>query len=70
MTIQTINPATEEILETFEVYSHEQINEALNQAREAFLSWRSLAFEERAKYLFNVAEHLRARKSELARIAV
>ncbi len=70
MTIQTINPATEEILETFEVYSHEQINEALNQAHEAFLSWRSLAFEERAKYLFNVAQHLRARKSELARIAV
>jgi len=70
MTIQTINPATEERLETFEVYSQEQINEALNQAREAFFSWRFLVFEERARYLFKVAEHLRARKSELARIAV
>jgi succinate-semialdehyde dehydrogenase/glutarate-semialdehyde dehydrogenase len=70
MSIQTINPATEDFLETFEVCSQEQINEALNQAHEAFLSWRFLAFEERARYLFNIAEHLRTRKSELARVAV
>lgn len=70
MSIQTINPATEDYLETFEVYSQEQIDEALSEAHEAFLSWRFLAFEERAAYLFNVAKHLRARKSELARIAV
>lgn len=70
MSIQTINPATEEILETFEVYSQEQVNEALSEAHEAFLSWRSLAFEERARYLCNIAEYLRTRKSKLARIAV
>ncbi len=70
MSIQTINPATEEILETFEVYSQEQVNQALNEVHEAFLSWRFLAFEERARYLLNIAEHLRTRKSKLARIAV
>ncbi|HWS84748.1 MAG TPA: aldehyde dehydrogenase family protein [Ktedonobacteraceae bacterium] len=47
MSIQTINPATEDCLETFEVYSQEQVDQALNEAREAFLSWRSIAFEER-----------------------
>lgn len=70
MSIQTINPAKEELLETFEVYSQQQIDEAFNEAHGAFLSWRSLAFEERSRYLLNVAKHLRARKSELARIAV
>ncbi|HEY4036877.1 MAG TPA: NAD-dependent succinate-semialdehyde dehydrogenase [Ktedonobacteraceae bacterium] len=69
MSIQTINPATEELLETFEVYSREQVDQVLNEAREAFLSWRPLAFEERASYLLNVAKCLRARESELARIA-
>jgi len=69
MSIQTINPATEEHLETFEVYSQEQVDQAFNEAREAFLSWRSIAFEERAGHLLNVAKRLRARGSELAQIA-
>ena len=69
MSIQTINPATEELLEIFEVYSREQVDQVLNEVREAFLSWRSLAFEKRASYLLNVAKRLRARESELARIA-
>src|SRR3954452_5655087 len=69
MSIQTINPATEELLETFEVYSQEQVDQALNEAREAFLAWRSIAFEERARHLLNVAKGLRSRESELARIA-
>ena len=70
MNIQTINPATEELLETFEVYSQGQVNEALSEAHEAFLSWRSTTFKERARYLFTIAEYLRARKSKLAQIAV
>lgn len=69
MSIQTINPATEELLEIFEVYSPEQVDQVLNETREAFLSWRFLAFEERASHLLNVAKRLRACQSELARIA-
>ena len=69
MSIQTINPATEELLETFEVYSQEQVDQAIDEARKAFLSWRSTTLEERAKHLFNVAKYLRAHESELARIA-
>ncbi len=69
MCIQTINPATEELLETFEVYSQDQVDQAINEARKAFLSWRSTTLEERAKHLFNVAKYLRAHESELARTA-
>lgn len=70
MSIQTINPTTGEVLETFEPYSQEQIHAALDQARQAFLQWRTTTFAERAKYLHSVASCLRDQKSKLARIAV
>ena len=70
MSIQTINPTTREVLETFEPYSEQQVNQALDQARQAFLHWRTISFAERGKYLHSVASHLRDRKTELARIAV
>src|SRR6266702_2264157 len=70
MSIQTINPTTGEVLETFEAYKQEQINEALEQAHQAFLRWRMASFSERAKHLHSVASHLRDHKHELARTAV
>ena len=70
MNIQTINPTTAEVLETFEPYSEGQINEALDQARRAFQQWRAATFAERAKHLHSVASHLRDQKTPLARVAV
>jgi succinate-semialdehyde dehydrogenase/glutarate-semialdehyde dehydrogenase len=69
-TIQTINPTTGEVLETFDLYSKQQIDEALNSAHEAFLQWRTTTFAERATHLHNVARHLRDNKERLARTAV
>ncbi len=70
MSIQTINPTTGEVLETFEPYSEQQINQALDQARQAFLQWRTISFAERGKHLHSVASYLRDHKTELGRIAV
>jgi len=70
MSIRTINPTTGEVLETFEAYKQEQIDEALEQAHQAFLRWRMASFSERAKHLRSVASHLRDHKHELARTAV
>ncbi len=70
MSIQTFNPTTGEVLETFEPYTQEQINEALDQAHQAFLQWRTLSFAERGKYLHNLANHMRDHKTELAKTAV
>src|SRR5256714_351907 len=70
MSIQTINPTTGEVLETFEPFSQQQIDVALDEARRAFLHWRTVPFAERAKYLHSVANHLREHKTELARTAV
>lgn len=69
MSIQTINPATEEVVKTFKAYSEEQIDEALGQARTAFLSWRNTTFAERGALFHRLATYLRDHKAELARIA-
>ena len=70
MSIQTINPTTGEVLETFEPYNQRQVKEALDQAHQAFLQWRATSFAERAKHLHSVASNLRDHKTELARLAV
>ena len=69
MSIQTIQPATGEVLETFEPYSAAQIHEILDEARSAFVRWRETTFAERSTVLHNVAKHLREHKEELAVIA-
>ena len=70
MGIQTINPTTGEVLETFEPYSSEQVEEALDQARQAFLQWRTTTFARRAEYIQRVSHYLREHKTELASTAV
>ena len=70
MSIQTINPTTGEVLETFEPYNERQINEALEQARHAFVQWRATPFAERANHLHSIASSLRDHQAELARLAV
>ncbi len=69
MSIQSINPATEEVIETFELYNETQVHEALHDARHAFLSWRNTSFEQRSVLLKRVAAYLREHKARLAQIA-
>ena len=49
MSIQSVNPATGEILETFEETSKAQIEQALARAHAAFLEWRTRPFADRAR---------------------
>ena len=69
MSIQSINPTTEEVIETFEPYSDAQVEQALNDARRAFLSWRETSFAERGALFHRLAQYLRAHKAELGRLA-
>ena len=68
MSIQSINPATEEIIESFEAYTTAQVNQALEQAHTAFSHWRTATFAERAAILHRVGSYLREHKVELARL--
>lgn len=69
MSIQSINPATGEVLETFELFSSTQIDEALDAAHRAFKSWRETSFAERSALFLRLAAYLRAHKTELGRLA-
>src|ERR1700736_4028211 len=69
MSIQSINPATEEVLNTFEPFSAAQIEQALAEARTAFLSWRDTSFAERSELFHKLANYLRDRKEHLGRLA-
>ena len=57
--IQTRNPATGEVLETYEVMSEQEVFAKIDSAHEAFLDWRSKSHGERAPYLRKIAGVLR-----------
>jgi succinate-semialdehyde dehydrogenase/glutarate-semialdehyde dehydrogenase len=69
MSIQSINPTTEEVIETFEPYTTAQVNQVLEQAHNTFLDWRETTFAERGALLHRVATYLRQHKVELAHLA-
>jgi succinate-semialdehyde dehydrogenase/glutarate-semialdehyde dehydrogenase len=65
MALQSINPATEEIIREFEELDDKQIEQKLAAAQAAFEEWRHVAVGERAKLMRRAGELLRERKSEL-----
>ena len=69
MVLKSINPTTEDVVETFEEFSPAQIDAALQQAYDAQRRWRKTSFGERSARLQNTARALRAQKSRLAALA-
>ncbi|NNE92698.1 MAG: NAD-dependent succinate-semialdehyde dehydrogenase [Verrucomicrobiales bacterium] len=68
MPYQTVNPATNETLETFDSLSRQETLDAVEKAHEAFQSWRNTTFDERKKILLKFAEGLREQKENFARL--
>lgn len=68
MPIQTINPATNKVVKTFEAMTEKAIDSAINQADKAFQIWKNTSFDERAKLLHKVADLMRKKKAELAKL--
>src|SRR5438552_7671264 len=69
MTMLSVNPTTEAVLQTFEEFSDAQVDAALQSAHDAQRSWRTTSFGERAARLQAVARALREQKSRLATLA-
>jgi succinate-semialdehyde dehydrogenase/glutarate-semialdehyde dehydrogenase len=67
MSIQSVNPATGEVLETFAETSAHELERILATAHAAFTEWRHTPFGTRAPLMRKAAEVLRARKAESAR---
>jgi succinate-semialdehyde dehydrogenase / glutarate-semialdehyde dehydrogenase len=67
MAIQSVNPATGEVVEVFEPASPAVLERAVSGAHAAFLEWRRVPIQERAVPMREAARLLRARKTEYAR---
>ena len=65
-TVESINPATEEVIATFEQFTPAQVEQALVEADAAFRQWREQSFAERSRAMRRAAELLRKRKERYA----
>src|SRR5215208_2042171 len=68
MVIQSINPATEEIIQTFQEHTKDQVDSAIQQVYDRQKQWRNTSFAERSAHLKSLAAVLRADKANLAGI--
>ena len=68
MAIATINPATGEVIKTFEPLSAAQIEQKLQLATSAYRAHRRTSFADRAAKLMRAAEILEKEKDECARL--
>ena len=66
--IKTVNPATEEIIQEFEVMTKEQIIEKIKKAQNTFQNWKKDS-SKRTDLLHDFANELRKDKENLARTA-
>ena len=68
MAIASINPATGQVLKTFEPLSDSQIEKKLQLAADTFSKFRKLSFSERARMMARAGEILEAEKEALGRL--
>ncbi|MGB3408388.1 MAG: NAD-dependent succinate-semialdehyde dehydrogenase [Jannaschia sp.] len=64
--ITTINPATEEKIQTYDLMTEAEAVDRLEACHAAFLDWRKLSHRERAPYLEKIAAKLRDNAEDLA----
>jgi succinate-semialdehyde dehydrogenase/glutarate-semialdehyde dehydrogenase/succinyl-CoA reductase len=66
--LKTVNPATEEIMNRYEIMTKEQINDKAKKARNRFQDWKK-DVDKRTDLLHDFANELRKDKENLARTA-
>jgi len=68
MSIQTVNPTTNKVIESFTEMTDDQIEEAVAKAASTYESWKQTDFKKRADILHKVAGLLRDKKDTLAKM--
>ena len=66
--ITTINPLTEEVIETYPFMSDKEAEDVVKASHEAFLDWRLKSLDERAKVIAAIGKKLREKKEEFAQL--
>ena len=60
--IQTINPATNQTLQSFETLTTDQIDAKLSRAEEAYARWRTTSLKERSRLMHALGQELREKR--------
>ncbi|WP_299759364.1 NAD-dependent succinate-semialdehyde dehydrogenase [uncultured Pontibacter sp.] len=68
MAIETINPATGEVVKTFTPHTPEEVNQKIEAAEIAFQGWRDTSFVERAKHMNKQADIMEEEAEKYGRI--
>src|SRR5437870_3298751 len=66
--LDSINPATGELIQTYESHKPQQVESSIEAASECFDKWRTLPMKDRAVLFRKLATVLLRRKEEYARI--
>ncbi len=67
MSIQTINPNTNNMVKSFEEMTEKAVNDKVKKAQLTFTNWKEISYHQRADLLHKVAALMRIKKSELAK---
>ncbi|WP_455376107.1 NAD-dependent succinate-semialdehyde dehydrogenase [Kaarinaea lacus] len=68
MAFQSINPATDEVVASYDIWSQTELEQALQAAAKARPSWQAMPLDERCNLVKNAAAQLRKQKKQLAEI--
>src|SRR5213083_1534872 len=68
MTLQSMNPATGQLIKSFPEHSDAELEQKLSKAVETFRAYRRTAFSERAQMMMRAAEILESEKESFGRL--
>lgn len=68
MNIETFNPATEQVLASYNCLDEQEINNKIDQSHHAYLSWKKTDFATRKQLMSQMPRLLRAQCDELAQL--
>ena len=66
--MDVINPANEETISSIPLGTEEDVNQAIESAHTAYLSWEKVPSKERASYLYKIADKLEERKDQFVQM--
>ncbi len=66
--IESINPATEELIKEYKEHSDSEVNEIIEKSNLAFQKWQSIGYGERAELMKNAGDILRKSRDEYAEL--
>ncbi|WP_367109862.1 NAD-dependent succinate-semialdehyde dehydrogenase [uncultured Psychrobacter sp.] len=66
--ITTVNPATGENIKDYNYMSSDEVNKIIDASHKAFMEWRLVSHEERAKVINSIGDKLMEYKDELAKL--